>query len=95
MSREAMAAFIFRYSGEYCRLPATLGYTEPLASPFKDVPVVAPFYGEIAWTSQAGISRGWSDGTYRPLEPISREAMAAFIHRLDTFQDANGGCRPV
>lgn len=95
MSREAMAAFIFRYSGEYCRLPATLGYTEPLASPFKDVPVLAPFYAEIAWTSQAGISRGWSDGTYRPLEPISREAMAAFIHRLDSFQDANGGCRPV
>lgn len=95
MSREAMAAFIFRYSGEYCRLPATLGYAGPPAPPFKDVPVKGAFYGEIAWTSQYGISKGWSDGTYRPLDPISREAMAAFIHRLDTYQDANGGCRPA
>jgi hypothetical protein len=95
MSREAMAAFIFRYSGEYCRLPATLGYSGPLASPFSDVPVKAAFFDEIAWTSQSGISKGWIDGTFRPLDAISREAMAAFIHRLDTFQDANGGCRPA
>jgi hypothetical protein len=95
MSREAMAAFLFRYSGEYCQLPATLGYSQPAVSPFKDVKVAPPFYGEISWTSHAGISKGWSDGTYRPAEPISREAMAAFIHRLDTHQDANGGCRPA
>jgi hypothetical protein len=95
MSREAMAAFIYRYSGEYCRLPATLGYSEPPVAPFKDVPVPAPFYGEIAWTNYSGVSKGWGDGTYRPLDAITREAMAAFIHRLDTYQDANGGCRPA
>ena len=95
ISREAMAAFIYRYSGEYCRVPATAGHTESLTSPFNDVPSGSLFYGDIDWTSFAGISNGWSDGTYRPLDPISREAVAAFIHRLSTYQDANGGCRPA
>lgn len=95
MSREAMAAFIYRYSGEYCRVAATVGHTESLTSPFNDVPAGSLFYGDIDWTSFSGISQGWIDGTYRPLDPISREAMAAFIHRLDTYQDANGGCRPA
>lgn len=95
ISREAMAAFIFRYSGEYCRVPGTLGYAEPAVPPFRDVTTKSAFYAEIAWTNRMGISKGWTDGTYRPLEWISREAMAAFIHRLDTYQDANGGCRPA
>ncbi|MBO1268232.1 S-layer homology domain-containing protein [Arthrobacter cavernae] len=95
ISREAMAAFLYRYSGGYCRVPASAGFQEPLASPFKDVPAGGGFYKEISWTSHAGVSTGWSDGTYRPVDPITREAMAAFIHRLDTFQGANGGCLPV
>jgi hypothetical protein len=95
MSREAMAAFIFRFTGEYCGIPAVAAYSEPLASPFKDVPAGGNFYKEISWTSDAGVSHGWSDGTFRPLDPITREAMAAFVHRLDTFQDGNGGCRPA
>lgn len=42
----------------------------------------SPFQVEIEWMAQYGISTGWPDGTYRPLEPITREAMAAFLHRL-------------
>ncbi len=30
-----------------------------------------------------GISKGWSDDTYRPLQPVARDAMAAFMYRLD------------
>lgn len=28
------------------------------------------------------ITTGYSDGTYRPNEPVSREAMAAFMNRF-------------
>jgi hypothetical protein len=28
-----------------------------------------------------GYSTGWSDGTYRPLQPVRRDAVAAFVYR--------------
>ena len=28
------------------------------------------------------ISTGWPDGTYRPVTPVARDAMAAFIYRM-------------
>lgn len=74
VSREAMAAFIFRLAGTT--------YTPPSRSPFKDVPTTHLFYKEIAFMNAAGISTGWTDGTYRPYELVSREAMAAFMNRF-------------
>lgn len=55
-------------------------------SPFKDVTWNTQFAKEILWVAQSGISTGWPDGTYRPLAPVSREAMAAFMHRLDALK---------
>ena len=75
IQRDAMAAFLYRLAGE----PA---YTPPAVSPFVDVPTDHIFYKEISWMASQGISKGWSDGTYRPNEPIKRDAMAAFLYRL-------------
>nr|WP_243753256.1 S-layer homology domain-containing protein [Paenarthrobacter sp. MSM-2-10-13] len=73
-----MAAFLYRHAGS----PA---FTPPTASPFTDVPVEAAFYKEITWLASTGISTGWAlDGgvrEYRPLSPIARDAMAAFLYR--------------
>ena len=74
VNRDAMAAFFYRYAGA----PA---YTAPVNSPFNDVQNGDAFYQEITWLKQQGITKGWSDGTYRPGEPIHRDAMAAFIYR--------------
>lgn len=74
ISREAMAAFMYRLAGS----PKV---TLPRSSPFVDVPRTAQFYDEIVWLAQQGISTGWSDGTFRPKDNISREAMAAFMYR--------------
>ncbi|WP_299087379.1 S-layer homology domain-containing protein [uncultured Microbacterium sp.] len=45
------------------------------------------FYREITWLASAGVSTGWvsADGVaeFRPFEPISRDAMAAFLYRFD------------
>lgn len=50
--------------------------------PFRDVSGKAAFVADIRWLSQAGVSTGWADGTYRPLLPVARDAMAAFMYRL-------------
>ena len=73
VSREAMAAFFYRYSGK----PPV----EVQNAPFKDVPEQNMFYREIVWLHDSKITTGWGDGTFRPHESISREAMAAFLYR--------------
>ncbi|MHA6510603.1 S-layer homology domain-containing protein [Tessaracoccus sp. Y1736] len=73
--RAAMAAFLYRAAGE----PA---YTAPAVSPFSDVKPGDPFYSEICWMAESGISTGYTDGTYRPADRIHRAAMAAFLYRL-------------
>ncbi len=76
VARDAMAAFMYRFAGQpEFELPET--------SPFTDVSTGDKFYKEIAWMHAKGISKGWSDDTYRPLQPVARDAMAAFMYRLD------------
>ena len=74
VDRNSMAAFFYRFAG-------SPQFTVPQSSPFWDVRANEPFYKEIVWLRSTGITTGWSDGTFRPYEPISREAMAAFIYR--------------
>lgn len=80
VSREAMAAFIYRLEDA-----STKG---PKASPFADVKPGAKFYNEIAWMSTSGLSTGIKQPSgkpfYAPKAQVSREAMAAFLFRLET-----------
>ncbi|GGG64202.1 hypothetical protein GCM10011374_29710 [Kocuria dechangensis] len=57
-------------------------FLPPAASPFADVATDQQFYKEMSWLADRGISTGWDDGTYRALQPINRDAMAAFLYRL-------------
>ncbi|HZK05382.1 MAG TPA: polysaccharide deacetylase family protein [Actinomycetaceae bacterium] len=75
VNRDAMAAFMYRLAGS----PA---FDVSDTSPFTDVPERTQFYTEIMWMRAEGISTGWADNTYRPLEPVNRDAMAAFMYRL-------------
>ena len=74
IERAAMAAFFYRMAG-------SPQYTAPTTSPFKDVPTTHPFYKEISWMAERGITTGWPDGTFRPNQPVDRAAMAAFFYR--------------
>lgn len=78
VSRDAMAAFLNRFAGSPAHLP-------PAKSPFVDVaPTSTEFYPEITWTKDSNISTGWQTprgAEFRPLDSITREAMAAFLHR--------------
>ncbi|MCC5953968.1 MAG: S-layer homology domain-containing protein [Acidimicrobiia bacterium] len=74
VSRQAMAAFLWRLVGE-----PEPGFDVP---PFSDVPIGSPFATAIAWAAEEGITTGYPDGTFRPTDPITRQAMAAFLWRL-------------
>jgi hypothetical protein len=74
VSRQAMAAFLHRLSG------APSG---PFPDPgFTDVGPTTPFATEIAWMAAEGITIPGEDRAFRPSAPVSRGAMAAFLHRL-------------
>ena len=84
VSREAMAAFLFR-------LAAPGDYVAPAVSPFVDIPVNHKFYREIAWMATSGLSTGSAapgGRAYLPRDAVSREAMAAFIYRLERAKES-------
>lgn len=72
VERGAVAAFLYRASRER---------STKTANPFSDVPSNHQFGKEITWLAATGITTGWSDGTFRPVAPIARDAMAAFMTR--------------
>lgn len=77
VSREAMAAFIYRIQGGK--------YTGPAKSPFADMQRGDKFYNEVTWMYARGYTTGINQGgtrVYAPKSSVSREAMAAFIYRL-------------
>lgn len=84
VARDAMAAFIYRLQG-------SPDFTPPAVSPFSDVDPTNQFYKEITWFEAQSITTGWRTASgareFRPLEPVSREAMAAFFHRLSGAPD--------
>lgn len=77
VSRQAMAAFLYRLSGS--------AFTAPAEPTFADVSTSSPFYAAIEWMSSTGISTGTPQGDgkplYKPGDPVSRAAMAAFLYR--------------
>jgi S-layer homology domain/Putative amidase domain len=75
VGRATMAEVLYNLAGS----PA---YTPPAVSPFNDVPKTHPSYKQIAWVASKGISTGWADGTFRPAQDVTRDAMAAFMYRL-------------
>ena len=77
ITRYAVAAFLYRMVGRPEPHPTT-----PYTEPFVDVAPGDPFYREISWMAEAGITHGWADGTFRPMAPTTRGMMAAFIYRL-------------
>ena len=48
---------------------------------FEDVPEDHIFNEEIEWAAGQGIITGWPDGTFRPDEPVTRQAFAAMLKR--------------
>lgn len=53
--------------------------------PFSDVGPDHPFVDDITFLQDSGIAQGYSDGTFRPAAPVTRQAMASFLGRAQTY----------
>jgi hypothetical protein len=74
VSRQAMAAFLYRAAGSP---PVLL----PLVPTFSDVPLNHPFATPIYWMVAEGITSGYGDGTFRPTRALTRAEASAFLFR--------------
>jgi len=45
------------------------------------------YYGAVAWANLNGIVRGYADGSFGPDRSITREEMAAIMHRYATYKN--------
>jgi S-layer homology domain len=82
-ARKALAAA----AGAALLSTATIGMAHASAGLFSDVPTDHPFFWDIQWLASTGITTGYEDGTFRPEEPVTRQAMAAFLHRYHDLDD--------
>ncbi len=77
IQRDQAVVVIYRLSGS--------PRVEPYAT-YRDVPRGYVFRNEIGWARNNGIMLGWEDNTFRPMQPILRDAIAALLYR-----HVNGG----
>lgn len=65
----------------------TIPTTVAASHMFSDVPSGNRFHDDIAWMADTGISEGYADGTFRPSDAVTRQAMSAFMHRMSGTDD--------
>ena len=74
---------------------ATALITSPIAvlasHQFTDVPNTNIFHDDIAWIADRGVTKGCSPTEYCPKDFVTREQMAAFLHRLGVNQVVDAG----
>lgn len=66
-----------------------------ITSPYPDVPTDHPFAVDIWWAKNLGIVSGYSDGTYRPGNPVTRGSMTSFLRRLYNVQEMTAAASSV
>lgn len=49
---------------------------------FSDVPDSNVFHDDISWLADSEITSGFPDGSFHPTDAVTRQAMAAFLHRM-------------
>ncbi|MCG7308947.1 DUF839 domain-containing protein [Brachybacterium sp. ACRRE] len=75
VTRAALAAFLYRAAGK----PEV---SLPRNEPFGDVEQgETNNYRAIIWAKQQGIVGGYSDGTFRPTQAVTRQETAAYLYR--------------
>ena len=72
LTRAAIVTVLYRLEGS----PATV-----VSDTFSDVPAGQWYSEAVAWAVGSGIANGYGDGRFGPNNPITREQLAAFLHR--------------
>jgi hypothetical protein len=76
VSRGSMSAFMFRMATGELFAPF------PISPTFSDVSPSHPFYGEVAWMAERGITTGFPGNLFKPGAAVTRQSMSAFMFRL-------------
>jgi hypothetical protein len=63
----------------------------PSAPTFSDVPVGSPFYGYIETAYSRGVVSGYSDGTFRPGNEVTRGQLSKIIALAEGWPPVTGG----
>lgn len=74
-------------NGRYIRgfaVPDYAGMADKLE--FSDIEY-SHYRADIEWAKEMGIASGYSDGTFRPGDPITRGMMCAFLRRYDKVKE--------
>ena len=80
-TREAVVTFLWRAAG--CPEPRTA------KNPFRDVSSSKYYYKAVLWAAENGITRGYSDGTFRPDATCLREHVVTFLWRYEGEPSVN------
>ena len=78
--RDAVAAFLYRWAGEPDLTFEESAFVDVSSDP--ESPLYSEHWRAITWMYEWGLSEGWEDGTYRPRETVTRDAVATFVHRM-------------
>lgn len=76
VDRATVVTVLYRMSGE--EAPAAGGY-------FPDVPTDSWYAEAVAWAVEAEITTGTAEGTFSPLEPVTRGQLAVFLARYFAY----------
>lgn len=76
ITRQAVAAMLARWSLGGDPVPPCSGSAAAV-----DVPPSHPFCGEIEWVIESGVMQGYPDGSFRPGNNITRQAVATIFAR--------------
>lgn len=77
LTRAMLVQILYNMEGK----PAVTGTVS-----FKDVPDGTWYQGALAWAAANEIVLGYSDGTFHPGDPISREQLAAILFRYHGYK---------
>lgn len=79
MSRAMLVTVLYRHSGDP---------KPPVASAFPDVPDNTWYTTAVAWATENGVVKGFSDGKFHPDNPVTRQEIMVLLHRYVTYLGA-------
>jgi hypothetical protein len=80
----ALGALVLIVAGGVVGATLTAAAGDGPGPSFTDVGEDHPFFDDITWMADHDISGGYTDGTFRGGAPVTRQAMAAFMSRLNS-----------
>jgi hypothetical protein len=85
VTRQAMAVFLYKFANPGQIAP---GCDDAVF----EVLATSPYCGSIQWLVDERITSGTASGGFAPLDPVTRQSMAAFLYKVDSGGTAPPPC---